>query len=506
MVRGAITGGMVRSMITRGRFAGTTTVALVAMAVTAALASVVSITGLSSPTPMTETTAMIRALTAPTFLAAGVLRLGQWRVTGEQACGLRAVAMLLMGGICLPSATVARELSGSGESLATVTCVRALSLGVILYVMAVAVSGDAAGRPHLGRKVAGLTVTTAVLIMMLLSGHDRLSPESTLQLVLSRGLAVALAFAWLAVAIGAVRKGRHEEWARPAAPLLAAMGVAELLQVPDRPAATLVAAALTAAVGVLVASSALVDLVRAAQDEHRASLDLSSELVSARGEVTDRDAWRAELTHNARSTLAGIRAAMQTLDLHADELEPADADRLRTATVAELAHLEHMLVRRSIRPGDFDVAEVIRTISDVRRAVGQRIDVRVQPSHVRAAPGDVATIVQNLLVNAHVHAPGARVSVDAHATGAFVHITVTDDGPGIPARSADAVFDRGFRGPLSPGTGLGLAVARALARQHGGELSLSPSAIGATFVLSLPLTGVTEMSNRAMDLTTQAVS
>jgi hypothetical protein len=40
-------------MITRGRFAGTTTVALVAMAVTAALASVVSITGLSSPTPMT---------------------------------------------------------------------------------------------------------------------------------------------------------------------------------------------------------------------------------------------------------------------------------------------------------------------------------------------------------------------------------------------------------------------------------------------------------------------
>ena len=96
--------------------------------------------------------------------------------------------------------------------------------------------------------------------------------------------------------------------------------------------------------------------------------------------------------------------------------------------------------------------------------------------------------------------------MDVRTAGAFVHVTVSDDGPGIPAPSAEAVFGRGFRGPGSRGTGLGLAVARTLARQHGGELRLIPSAIGATFLLSLPRAGVTEMPNGARALTVRAVS
>jgi signal transduction histidine kinase len=473
-------------MAVRGGLTRPIAVALVVMGIAVVLGSVLSITGLTSPPPLPETTAMVRALAAPAFLAAGALRSARWRITGEAECGLRAVALLLMGGICLPTAAMARELTG--DDLATVTCVRALSLGAILYVMTVALSGARVEGTHLGRKVAGLTATTAILIVLLLSGRGQLPSRPTLELVLSRGGVIVLAIAWLAVAAAAVAKGRREGWAAPAAPLLAAMGIAELFRLPDRPATTLVAAALTATVGFLAASAALFDLVGAAQHEHEASRCLTLELASARGEVSDRDAWRHDLTHNARSTLAGIRAAMQTLDRHVEQLDPADADRLRVATLAELGHLEHMLVRRSISAGDFDVAEVIMTITDLRRAAGQRIDVRVQQALVRGVPGDVATIVQNLLVNAHQHAPGAQVSIGVRTAAAVVHVTVSDDGPGISAASREAVFDRGFRGPRSRGSGLGLAVARRLARQHGGELELDRTAGGGTtFVLSLPL-------------------
>jgi len=474
-------------MSVRGKLAGHVAVALVATTLTAVLASVVSVAGFTSPPPLTETTAMIRALTAPAFLTAGVLRWGRWYVTGEPECGLRAVALLLMGGICLPSATLARELTGPGEDVATITCVRALSLGAILYVMGVALSDDTADRAHLGRKVGGLTVTTAALTVLLLSGRDRLASEPTLQFVVARGVAVALAIAWLVVAVRAVVKGRHEDWARPAAPLLAAMGVAELFRLPDHPGTTLVAAALTAAVGFLVASSALVDLVRAAQAEHDASRSLTLELASARGEVSDRDAWRDEVAHDARSTVAGIRAAMQILDHRADELDAATADRLRVATLAELTHLEQMLVGISTEVDPYDVADVVRTVTDVRRAAGLRIDVDLWSAPVRCAPADLATALQNLLVNAHDHAPGADVRVGVRTTGDLVQVVVADDGPGIPAVRAGSAFDRGARGPDSDGSGLGLSIARALVRRNGGELELRRTGSGTTFVISLPL-------------------
>jgi signal transduction histidine kinase len=477
---------MSRSMTVRGKFATPLAVVLVAMALTAVLGSVLSVTGLTSPPPLTETTAMVRALAAPAFLGAGILRLARWRITGEPDCGLRTIALLLMGGICLPSAALARGLFPPGEGMATIAGVRALTVGTVLYVIAVAVSGDkAARRAHLEHKIVALTAATVTVTALLLSDRHRLPPEPTL--VLSRGVAAALAIAWLTVAVGALVKGRHEDWARRAAPLLAAMGIAEMFRLPDRPVTTLVAAALTVAVGFLVASSALHDLVRAAQDEHDASTGLILELASVRGEVSDRDAWRDELTHDACSTLAGIRAAMQTLDHHADELDPAIADRLRVATLAELTHLEQMFVRRRPHVHAFDVADVVRTVTDVRRAAGLRVDVTLGSAQVRGVPSDLATALQNLLVNSHDHAPGATVRVGVRTVRDLVQVVVADDGPGIPAARAGAAFDRGARGPDSDGSGLGLSIARALLRRNGGDLELCRTETGTTFVVSLPV-------------------
>ncbi|WP_238546990.1 sensor histidine kinase [Saccharopolyspora erythraea] len=72
----------------------------------------------------------------------------------------------------------------------------------------------------------------------------------------------------------------------------------------------------------------------------------------------------------------------------------------------------------------------------------------------------------------------------------FAEVTVTDDGPGVPAGERERVFDRWVRLDQSRsggGAGLGLPVARGIARAHGGDLScVEHSGDGAVFRLTLP--------------------
>src|SRR5262249_12842534 len=82
----------------------------------AAAATLAGLAGATSQ-PLVQTTATMRALAAPFFLAAGVLRLARWRITGEAHCALRGGAMLLMGGLALPSTSLARTLSAPDASL-----------------------------------------------------------------------------------------------------------------------------------------------------------------------------------------------------------------------------------------------------------------------------------------------------------------------------------------------------------------------------------------------------
>jgi signal transduction histidine kinase len=108
----------------------------------------------------------------------------------------------------------------------------------------------------------------------------------------------------------------------------------------------------------------------------------------------------------------------------------------------------------------------------------------------------IGQIVFNLVDNACKYARGAddrTVRVTAAAANGRFELLVRDGGPGVPeehARSIFAPFDRGARGPgdATPGIGLGLALARGLARRMGGELALvaPEGGRGACFRLSLP--------------------
>jgi signal transduction histidine kinase len=103
-------------------------------------------------------------------------------------------------------------------------------------------------------------------------------------------------------------------------------------------------------------------------------------------------------------------------------------------------------------------------------------------------------IIANLLDNALGHAPaGSRVEIHAARRGDGVAVSVDDAGPGIPEADRERVFDRFARlsGTNTPGHGLGLSLARAIAELHGGMLRASKSPLGgARFELWLALRDV----------------
>ena len=106
---------------------------------------------------------------------------------------------------------------------------------------------------------------------------------------------------------------------------------------------------------------------------------------------------------------------------------------------------------------------------------------------------DLERLLRNLLDNAVRHSPeGGHVRVEARSEGDMVHISVLDEGPGVPPEERDRVFDPFFRAASErrrdDGSGLGLAIVREIARVHGGDVSVEqgPDGKGARFRASLP--------------------
>ncbi len=122
--------------------------------------------------------------------------------------------------------------------------------------------------------------------------------------------------------------------------------------------------------------------------------------------------------------------------------------------------------------------------------------VPAAPAPVRADPDRIGQVLTNLLGNAIVAAPHGRVEVRVEVRGDAAVAEVSDTGAGLAREDLERVFERFYRAAAadrrrSDGSGIGLTIARGLARAHGGEVTATSEGPGrgSTFRLSLPLAG-----------------
>ena len=122
------------------------------------------------------------------------------------------------------------------------------------------------------------------------------------------------------------------------------------------------------------------------------------------------------------------------------------------------------------------------------------LDIELDLDAARPAafdPDILEQILGNLINNVEKYsAGGGRLAVESRQVGETVTVRVSDAGPGIPAGEEERIFLPFHRlgnalSDRATGTGIGLSIARDLARAHGGDLELEPADVGARFRLQL---------------------
>ncbi|HEV7647291.1 MAG TPA: HAMP domain-containing sensor histidine kinase [Actinophytocola sp.] len=225
----------------------------------------------------------------------------------------------------------------------------------------------------------------------------------------------------------------------------------------------------------------------------------------------------ADAAHELRTPIAGVRAAAEAV---VAERDPARRERLSMLLVRESDRASHLVddlldlaridAGLTLRSEPVDLRALAGTQLERVRLVAPDVAVELNGEHVWVS-GDADRLTQiltNLTDNARRAMDGSgTLTIAVHRAGP-ARLLVTDSGPGVPERDRDRIFDRlvrldAARGRKSTqdtprqkaqeasrgGAGLGLAIARGIARAHGGDLRCHARADGqrgAAFELTLP--------------------
>jgi two-component system, OmpR family, sensor kinase len=265
----------------------------------------------------------------------------------------------------------------------------------------------------------------------------------------------------------------------------------------------------------------MLDALESAQSdtEAAASAAREAEAVARRSEATLRR-FLADAAHELRTPLTGMQGLAETLVRHPD-LELSRREELATTMVRETRRATHLvaeMLELARIEGGLPLRLERRDLGALTALAGQEarraqllaptltVSPGVSPagvspgadghpsgSEVLVDEGRITQIVTNLLDNACRHTPvGGTVGVTVERNGTEALLTVRDSGPGVAEVDRERIFDRlvrldDARARDSGGAGLGLPIARALARAHGGELAYLPGQPGGAFQLRLPL-------------------
>jgi two-component system, OmpR family, sensor kinase len=219
--------------------------------------------------------------------------------------------------------------------------------------------------------------------------------------------------------------------------------------------------------------------------------------------------FMADASHELRTPVTTTRtaAAVALQQEHRDETEYRETLKIVEEQAARLSRVvDDLFTLARADAGSYPVRstpmyldEVVDEVVRAARVVAATREVSMESAVVPSAAftGDeelVRRMIGNLVDNAVRHAPpGSTVRVELDEAGTGFAIAVKDQGAGVPAEIRALIFERFFRGDMSrrslaqDGAGLGLALARWIARAHGGDVVLARSSpSGSTFVISLP--------------------
>jgi two-component system phosphate regulon sensor histidine kinase PhoR len=223
-----------------------------------------------------------------------------------------------------------------------------------------------------------------------------------------------------------------------------------------------------------------------------------------------RDNFLYHVTHELRTPLTNIHAYVETLtkpDFDDEQTRKecynvliSETERLSRLVedILSISQLEVGTAR--FEPGEVDLTRLVRQMvqDNLGAADGKKIDLTLSlPPKVPKIRGDkqrLCVLLNNLVGNAIKYTPAAgKVQVKLELRDQRVLIAVSDTGIGIAPKDQPHVFDKFYRAAdeavqMVPGTGLGLALAREVARLHGGDIFLkSELGQGSVFTIELPL-------------------
>lgn len=228
------------------------------------------------------------------------------------------------------------------------------------------------------------------------------------------------------------------------------------------------------------------EAIAARRDELGAlAADFNSMAAQLQELLAGRERLMAELSHELRSPLARLQAAM-ALAAQRPGASPAETERVEREilrmdrVIGDLLRYSRLgtagtIARRLVRL-DALVSDLCRDEEVEARARHCELQLRTGPELlVVGDPELLRSAFENLLRNAIRYAPvGSRIEVGAERSGDEILLTVADRGPGVPAELLEQIFEPYVRAPgtagSADGTGLGLAIARRVFAAHGGSV------------------------------------
>ena len=240
---------------------------------------------------------------------------------------------------------------------------------------------------------------------------------------------------------------------------------------------------------------AIGDLAQARSSRVAEARDLAGAMGSMATRLQARLAYIGEfashVSHEFKTPVSSLRGTVELL-LDDDEMPQAQRERFLTNALADLDRLTRMVtgLLQLARAEEGGGRKVVELADILARVADRHPDVVVTGTGglVDGNPDQLAVVVRNLVENAERYGgPDATVTVAAWVDDDETGVSVVDDGPGISEANLPRVFDRFFTtGRDRGGTGLGLALVRAVVHAHGGTVTVESQPGHTVFRVALP--------------------